>query len=574
MSPHGGDEVKIIEAGGNYGWPLVSFDRSWVDCTQDRTMALYLVMRTEPITEADVPQAYIVGGGIAGLAAAVLLVRDGGLPGECIHILEQSDRIGGSLDGAGDPESGYVIRGGRMFEEHFGCTFDLFSAIPSLSDLETSVSEEIHAFNRQVVTSSRSRLVIDRERIEAPPLNLSVRDKWDLARLALRPEFSIGTDTIEDHFSRGFFDTNFWCMWCTMFAFEPWHSLIEFRRYMRRFMHLMPGFNRLEGICRTPLNQYDSLILPLIRWLEENGVDLSTGVSVTDVDFDTDGNGPNAVTGITIATGARTQSIAVREEDFVLVTLGSMTEDSTLGTMEAPARLGTDPERGAWALWRNIARHSSQFGRPDVFCGQVERSNWESFTVTLKNPVFHEWMEQFSGNSAGTGGLVTFKNSNWLMSIVIAYQPHFLNQPDDTWVFWGYALHPDRDGDLVGKPMSDCSGKEILEELFHHLPMAGDKDRVLAAANCIPCAMPFITSQFMPRGPKDRPAVVPRGARNFAFLGQFCEVPRDTVFTVEYSVRTAQMAVYALLGLNRKATPFYRGYLRPGVLFRALRALA
>lgn len=531
-------------------------------------------MRSKRTSKADVQQAYIVGGGIAGLAAAVLLVRDGGLAGQCIHILEQSDRVGGSLDGAGDPESGYVIRGGRMFEQHFGCTFDLFSTIPSLSDPETSVSEEIHAFTRQVVTSSKSRLVIDRESVEAPPLNLSVRDKWDLARLALRPESTIGSPTIEDYFSPGFFDTNFWCMWCTMFAFQPWHSLIEFRRYMRRFMHLMPGINRLEGIYRTPLNQYDSLILPLIRWLEKCGVTLSTGVSVTDIVFESDGNESKAVSGIKTETELGSHRIHVDKDDLVLVTLGSMTEDSTLGTMEIPAGSQVDTGRGAWSLWREIARHSPEFGQPDVFCGQVEKSNWESFTVTLKDPLFFEFMEEFTGNSAGTGGLVTFKNSNWLMSIVLAYQPHFLNQPDDVWVFWGYALHPDRPGDLVGKPMSNCSGKEILEELFHHLPMADEKDRVLASANCIPCAMPFITSQFMPRRPRDRPAVVPSSGRNFAFLGQFCEVPFDTVFTVEYSVRAAQMAVYGLLDLDRKVTPLYHGYLLPGVLFRALRALA
>ena len=517
--------------------------------------------------------AYIVGGGIAGLAAAVLLIRDGNVPGERIHVLEQSNRIGGSLDGAGDTESGYVIRGGRMFEEHFSCTYDLFSTIPSLSNPKASVSEEIHAFTRQIVTSSRSRLVISGRKIEAPPLGLSLRDKWDLARLALRTESSIGTQTIENYFSAEFFETNFWCMWCTMFAFQPWHSLIEFRRYMRRFMHLMPGFNRLEGIYRTPLNQYDSLIRPLIRWLEEKGANLTTGVSVSNVYFSVDADGLDAISGMTIEAAGKARRIDVGDDDLVLITLGSMTEDSTLGTMNEPPLWQINPSRGAWSLWRGIARHSSQFGRPDVFCSQVEKSNWESFTVTLKDPLFFKFMEEFTGNLAGTGGLVTFKESKWLMSIVLAFQPHFLNQPDDVCVFWGYGLRPEKRGDFVDKRMSECSGTEILEELFHHLPIGAAKDQLLASANCIPCAMPFITSQFMPRGPADRPAVVPKGARNFAFLGQFCEVPDDTVFTVEYSVRTAQMAVYELLDLNREVTPVYRGYLRPGVVLRAFRAL-
>ncbi|MGD8340450.1 MAG: oleate hydratase [Gammaproteobacteria bacterium] len=531
-------------------------------------------MTQEPGPSANTRQAYIVGGGIAGLAAAAYLVRDGGMPGESIHVLEQSDLFGGSLDGAGDPDSGYAIRGGRMFEEHFGCTFDLLSTIPSLSDPAVSASDELHAFTRRVVTSSKCRIVADGERIEAPPLGLNRRDQWDLARLSLLPERFLGSRTIEDYFRADFFESNFWIMWCTMFAFQPWHSLIEFRRYMRRFMHLMPGFNRLEGIHRTLLNQYDSIVRPLVRWLEQAGVDLQTNVSVMDLDFSAAEDRAQTVTGIRLETNGQQQRIDVGSDDLVLLTLGSMTEDSSLGTMETPAAWRANPDQGAWGLWKNIARKSSAFGKPDAFCGDVSRSRWESFTVTLKDPYFFEFMEEFTGNPAGTGGLVTFSESNWLMSVVLAYQPHFSNQPDDVWVFWGYGLHPERRGNRVDKPMIESGGREILTELCHHLPVGDAGDRIIDSANCIPCAMPFITSQFMPRAPGDRPQVVPAGARNFAFLGQFCEVPDDTVFTVEYSVRTAQMAVYELLGLNREATPMYRGYLRPSVVLRALRALA
>ena len=158
-------------------------------------------------------------------------------------------------------------------------------------------------------------------------------------------------------------------------------------------------------------------------------------------------------------------------------------------------------------------------------------------------------MFQFTGNQPGTGGLVTFKDSNWLMSIVLAYQPHFPNQPADVQVFWGYALFPDRVGDFVAKPMADCNGAEILLELCGHLRF--DLDSV-ASANCIPCRMPYITSMFMPRLIGDRPLPVPRGSQNFAFISQFVEIPDDVVFTVEYSVRAAQMAVYELLGIDRK----------------------
>ncbi|GJM82927.1 hypothetical protein HMSSN139_54230 [Paenibacillus sp. HMSSN-139] len=164
-------------------------------------------------------------------------------------------------------------------------------------------------------------------------------------------------------------------------------------------------------------------------------------------------------------------------------------------------------------------------------------------------------MEAFSRNKAGTGALVTFKDSSWLMSIVLAHQPHFRNQPEHVKVFWGYGLFPDRVGDYVPKKMSECNGEEILTELLHHLHFDQDREAIISSANCIPCMMPFITAQFMPRAIDDRPKVIPEGSTNLAFISQFCEIPDDVVFTEEYSVRAARMAVYGLLGLNKPIAP-------------------
>jgi oleate hydratase len=138
------------------------------------------------------------------------------------------------------------------------------------------------------------------------------------------------------------------------------------------------------------------------------------------------------------------------------------------------------------------------------------------------------------------------------MSIVLAHQPHFPNQPADVQVFWGYSLMPDRVGNFVSKPMADCNGAEVLQELCGHLRF--DLETV-ESANCRPCRMPYITSMFMPRKRSDRPLPVPQGSRNLAFISQFVEIPDDVVFTVEYSVRAAQMAVYELLGIERKIPP-------------------
>ena len=495
-----------------------------------------------------------------------------GFRGDQIHLFEQSGTLGGSLDGMGEPETGYVIRGGRMFEPHFACTWDLFESIPSRSDTEKSVTQELHEFTQRVVTSSCCRLVSNGSRMESPPFQLSLRDKWDLTRLAIRSEESLGNLTIEEYFTPAFLRTNFWILWATMFAFQPWHSLAEFRRYMRRFMHLLPGFNRIEGICRTPLNQYDSMIVPLVEWLRTHGVQMHFDTRIMRVDFRQSAN-RSAVSAIHTLSNGQTGVISVDESDSVFITLGSMTEATCFGSMNSsPAT--TDPETvGAWALWKQIAKESGQFGRPEVFCNSVARTKWESFTVTLRDHAFFDFMKQFTGNEHGTGGLVTFRDSNWLMSVVLAHQPHFLNQPDDIRVFWGYGLFPDREGNCIPKKMQDCTGAEILTELFFHLHQELLGKTVIPRANCIPCMMPYITSQFMPRTKGDRPAVVPEGAANYAFIGQFCELPDDVVFTVEYSVRSAKVAVSRLLGLRKKVTPIYRGYRHPGVLFRAAQAL-
>jgi oleate hydratase len=260
----------------------------------------------------------------------------------------------------------------------------------------------------------------------------------------------------------------------------------------------------------------------------------------------------------------------------VFITNGSITECSDKGSWTKPPTLKDKSSSGAWTLWEKIASKDKAFGNPGVFSDQIDLQKWYSYTVTLRDSTFHDYMEEFSGNLSGTGGLVTLTDSNWLMSIVIARQPHFPNQTREVKVFWGYGLFPDKEGNYVKKRMADCSGREILEELWYHLKIQDLMKPVVDAGlvNCIPVAMPFIDSLFMPCAEGDRPDVLPQGATNFAFLGQFAEVPKDCVFTVEYSVRSAQMAVCGLFETGRDVLPVYDSIRRPAVLIKALRAIA
>lgn len=338
-------------------------------------------------------------------------------------------------------------------------------------------------------------------------------------------------------------------MWATTFAFQPWHSAVEFKRYLHRFMKEFSRIETLAGVKRTIYNQYDSLVRPLSAWLEAQGVKFETNCTVTDLELKTV-NGKFVVSQISYNQSGKNETVSVGEDDLVIFQNGSMTDASSLGSMTTAPKQLTKADSGGWSLWEKLAKGRPEFGNPGVFNSSIPESYWESFTVTLKDTTFFDQMEVFSGNKAGTGGLVTFKDSNWFMSVVLAHQPHFMNQPDDVRVFWGYALHPDRVGNFIGKSMSECNGEEILRELCGHLNF--DFDIMFSKATCIPCRMPYITSMFMPRAHDDRPLPVPNNSKNLAFVSQFVEIPEDVVFTVEYSVRVAQMAVYELLNIEKE----------------------
>ncbi|WP_339310432.1 oleate hydratase [Paenibacillus sp. FSL M7-0896] len=519
-------------------------------------------------------KAYLVGGGIGSLSAAAFLIRDGHMPGRNIHILEQSSIYGGSMDGAGNAKDGYSARGGREIEEHFECFMELFGFIPSLTNPDRTVLDEFRELNLAEPIESHCRLV---EKQGTPAdfssLGLSTAHALQLGKLTLATEERLGTVTIEQFFDPSFLETNFWYFWRSMFAFENWHSVVEVKRYMERFMHLISGMNQLKGILHTEYNQFDSLILPLMKWLEREGVHFDKGHEVTDLELSINGD-EKVITAIQVQVNGSPKTIPVTRADLVMVTNGSMTENSTLGDLDHPAVLNRSvTERGCWSLWEKLAAKSPDFGRPEVFCGDIDKSKWLSFTMTFTDDeIVFPYLLELTGDAPGMGGVVTIKDSSWMMSWTAPKQPHFINQPDNVKVLWAYGLFPDAEGDYIKKKMSDCTGRELLEELCYHMGLVDRIPEILEhTTNVIPCMMPYITAQFMPRALGDRPQVVPQGSVNLAFLGQFAEVPDDCVFTVEYSVRSAMMAVYELLKLEKEVIPVHPSKYDVRVLLTALR---
>jgi oleate hydratase len=521
----------------------------------------------------DAAKTYIIGGGIASLSAAVLLIRDGGFCGANIHILEELEVAGGALDGSGDPVKGYVTRGGRMWtEEAYVCLWNVLDSIPTLANPTRSVKDDIWAFNRAWHSASHARLIgKDHTILDATDLGFNLQDRLEIMRLLAMPERIIGTKRIEDCFSSHFFATNFWAMWRTTFAFQNWHSAIELKRYMLRFMQEFPRIHTLAGVRRSAFNQYDSLVRPIEKWLTDQGVQFEYGTKVIDVDLaESDGQ---RITAIHCTRHGKEVSYAVGLRDYAFITIGSMTADSRLGDNDHAPQLVRDKTDGAWRLWETMARKLPGLGRPYAFSGNIDESKWESFTLTMRTPALVRRIEDFTGNKAGTGGLMTFKDSSWLMSIVVPRPPHFAGQPDDVFTLWGYGLFIDNKGDYIDKSMAQATGQEILTELMHQLGFEDILDEVRRSTTVIPVMMPYITSEFSRRDVTDRPPVIPHGAKNYALLGQYVEIPEDVVFTVEYSVRSAMHGVYGLLGLKRDIPPIYHALAEPMVTLDALKTL-
>jgi oleate hydratase len=218
-----------------------------------------------------------VGGGIGSLAAAAFMIRDGNLPGGNISILEAARH--GRKSGRRRRPSGRIFHARRTHVDHRQLRMHLGSLqIDSLTEprRQDGIRRNVE-FNEKHKANSMARLV-DRRRAKVPvtSMGFSMQDRIELLKLSQADEDTLGASRITDWLSPGFFETEFWYMWSTTFAFQPWHSAVEFKRYLHRFMLEFSRIETLAGVKRTIYNQYDSLVLPLQTWLEAQGVHLVT----------------------------------------------------------------------------------------------------------------------------------------------------------------------------------------------------------------------------------------------------------------------------------------------------------
>ena len=503
--------------------------------------------------------AYIIGTGLAALSAACYLVRDGQMKGSNVHIFEKDPLPGGACDGWRF-DVGYVMRGGREMDNHFEVMWDLFRSIPSIETDGVSVLDEYYWLNKKDPNFSLCRATEKCGQDAHTDRKFAVSDKaaMEIMRLFFTPDEELFDKKIEDFFDDEVFNSNFWLYWRTMFAFQNWQSALEMKRYIKRYIHHIGGLPDFTALRFTKYNQYESMILPMIKYLEDHGVQFHYNIKVMNVEFDLK-PGCKQATRIELQRDGQQEFVDLTENDLVFITPGGCVENSTMGSQNTPAAYDTEIRPGGgWDMWRRIAAQDPAFGNPDKFCFDPEKTNWMSATVETLDQRIIPYIKNickrdpFSGGVV-TGGIVTVKDSGWLMSWTINRPPQFRDQPRGHCLVWVYSLFTDKPGNYIKKPMRECTGKEICMEWLYHLgvPESEIEDLAEHSANTVPVMMPYIDAFFMPRTDTDRPKIVPEGAVNFAFIGQFAETARDTIFTTEYSMRTGMEAVYTLLNIDR-----------------------
>lgn len=520
--------------------------------------------RPEKPEGVDKKSAYIIGTGLAGLSAAFYLVRDGQMKGEHIHLLEKLDLAGGSCDGRKDVTKGFYMRGGREMDNHFECMWDMFRSVPSIETPNISVLDEYYWLNKHDPNYSLCRATINcgEDAHTDKMFKLDRKSAIALSKLFITPEKDLENKKISDVLPDSFWETNFWLYWQTMFAFQKWSSALEMKRYLCRYVHHIDGLPDFSALRFTKYNQYESMILPLTKYLESNGVKIEYGIDVKNVIFESKQN-KKVATQIIYENEGQEKTIDLIEDDLVFITNGCCTDTSCYGDQNNAPDLSTikNGNGESWDLWKNIASQASngEFGNPDKFCGNVDLTNWMSATIEVSDEnvmkhIIDICKRDPRKGKVTTGGIITVKDSteNWYLSWTINRQPQFKSQNKNSVLVWVYALNTNKPGNFIEKSIKTCTGKEICEEWLYHIGIPTNEiEKYADKCNTTTCYMPYINAFFQPREEKDRPLVVPKESINFAFVGQFAETPRDTIFTTEYSIRTGMEAVYTLLKVDR-----------------------
>ncbi|OFS46853.1 oleate hydratase [Streptococcus salivarius] len=533
-------------------------------------------------------KAIMIGAGLSNMAAAVYLIQEGKWSGDQITFYALDNY--GSNDGSPtqdvkddywnknhpmENQKGYIARGGRMLNYRtYVDLMDLLDRVPSMTEPGLTAAEDTRQFDAAHPTYDKARLLTGGQGIvDGGKLGLNNKSRKLLTQLIMMPdsqEEKLDNITIADYFKDNteFFESNFWFMWETTFAFRTRSSAQELRRYMHQMIYEFTQIEHLVGVNRTRYNQYESIMKPLINYLEKEGCHIVLNRRVVDWKFkDSKMQDEITVTGLHMVNTKTDENefVPVDDDTAVIFTNGSITDSATLGDFNTPAAENMD-YGAASSLWKKASDHFYNLGNPDKFFADRDASEWVSFTLTTKNHLFLNEIARITTQEPGnalnsfisTEPVTPLGQKDVTMSIVVHHQPHFTSQKPNETVLWGYFLYPRRHGEIIDKPYIEMTGKEMLQELIGQLSKVdpgpiniSDKEEEImdSVINCIPVYMPYASALFNNRAKSDRPKVIPNHSTNLAFTGEFVEQPYQMIFTENSAVRSGEIAAFHFAGI-------------------------
>ena len=544
-------------------------------------------------------KAIMIGAGLSNMAAAVYLIQEGKWSGDQITFYALDNY--GSNDGSPtqdvkddywnknhpmENQKGYIARGGRMLNYRtYVDLMDLLDRVPSMTEPGLTAAEDTRQFDAAHPTYDKARLLTGGQGIvDGGKLGLNNKSRKLLTQLIMMPdsqEEKLDNITIADYFKDNteFFESNFWFMWETTFAFRTRSSAQELRRYMHQMIYEFTQIEHLVGVNRTRYNQYESIMKPLINYLEKEGCHIVLNRRVVDWKFkDSKMQDEITVTGLHMVNTKTDENefVPVDDDTAVIFTNGSITDSATLGDFNTPAAENMD-YGAASSLWKKASDHFYNLGNPDKFFADRDASEWVSFTLTTKNHLFLNEIARITTQEPGnalnsfisTEPVTPLGQKDVTMSIVVHHQPHFTSQKPNETVLWGYFLYPRRHGEIIDKPYIEMTGKEMLQELIGQLSKVdpgpiniSDKEEEImdSVINCIPVYMPYASALFNNRAKSDRPKVIPKHSTNLAFTGEFVEQPYQMIFSENSAVRSGEIAAFHFAGIPMSRlvkTPLY-----------------
>lgn len=533
-------------------------------------------------------KAIMIGAGLSNMAAAVYLIQDGHWDGKDITFYGVD--MHGANDGGATTDftneywnknhpmantTGYVARGGRMLNYRtYVDLMDLLDRIPSVTEPGMTAAEDTRDFDAKHRTYDIARLMQGGKGIiNAGKLGFNNKDRTLLTKLIMMPdseETKLDNVSIAEYFKDDphMFQTNFWYMWETTFAFRTQSSAQELRRYMHQMIYEFTQIEHLVGVNRTRYNQYESIMLPLINYLKDQGCQIILNRRVVDWEFkETPMQDEITVTGLKMINTLTNEEehVVVDGDTGVLFTNGSITDSATLGDYDTPAVENMD-YGAASSLWKKASERFYNLGNPDKFFADRDASEWVSFTLTTKDHLLLNEITrittQVPGNALNsfisTTPITPLGQKDVNMSIVVHHQPHFTSQKPNETVIWGYFLYPRRRGEFVDKQYIKMTGKEMLEELIGQLSKVDPGPENIrtketeifdSVVNNIPVYMPYASALFNNRAKSDRPKVIPQHSTNLAFTGEFVEQPYQMIFTEQSAVRSGEIAAFHFAGI-------------------------